>query len=294
MGRYIFQPFKTNSKIDCPHCGGRKCYTLYIDTESGELMPAEYGRCDRQNSCGYVRYPNFGQSQVFKTNIPPPPPQSYIDKKVVASCLMWYDKNPFAIAIAEKFGQRGVEVMQMYFIGTTKALGTAFWTINSDLVTCSGKVINYIAKDKEDKLAPFRDKEKMPYYPFKKDDGYFACFFGQHLVKKESVVWIVESEKTAILCAIRWPEFTWLSSGGSTGITVQKVKALRDSGFEGIINYMVDADAAGRESAGRAIANFDTYGYKCLIHDLGEQYQNGEDWGDIILAQHKDGTLWLE
>lgn len=286
MGKYIFQPYATNSKIDCPHCGGKKTYSLYLDTESGELMSTEFGRCDRQNSCGYLRYPSFGEAKVYQANFIPPPPQVFIDKNIVQKCMTWYDQNPFTKSIIEKFGEAARDVLESYFIGTTKALGTLFWTINNNGVTHSGKVITYIGKD-EDKLAPYRDKEIFPYYPFKKEDGYYPCFFGQHLVKKNSNLWIVESEKTAILCAVKFPEQTWISGGGAGGTSTAKVKILKDSGFEGIVNIMPDADNAGREASGRWVANFDTYGYKCIVHDMGQEFNDGRDWGDEILDEIK-------
>ncbi len=249
-------------------------------------MDKEYGRCDRQDSCQYFKYPNFGESKVFQTVPVVQVPQKFIDKEVVANCMTWYDRNPFTKAIIKKFGERGEAVLREYFIGTTKNLGTAFWTVDNGGVTHSGKIITYIGEDGE-KMAPYRDKEKMPYYPYKKEDGYYPCFFGQHLVKKDSSLWIVESEKTAILCRICWPEHVWISGGGSNGVTSQKVKTLKESGFEGIVNIMPDCDKAGREATGKMVSNLDVYGYGALVHDLGEEFQSGEDWGDLILMEQK-------
>lgn len=288
MGRYKFQKYTTNSKVDCPHCGGKKTYTLYVDTEDGSLMPSEFGRCDRINSCGYLRYPNFGESKVYQANAPVEVPQVFIDKDIVMKCMVWYKKNPFTRCLSEKFGVDAEDTMKKYFIGTTKQLGTIFWTINSDMVACSAKVISYIGKDSTEKIAPYRDKDRLPYYPFKKEEGYYPCLFGQHLVDKNSDIFVVESEKTAILCDIKWPEYTWLSPGGANNLTTKKVKILRESGFNGVINIMPDADKAGREASSKWVSNFDTYGYKCIVHDLGDAYQEGEDWGDIILQDHKN------
>lgn len=42
-------------KTDCPACGPkhRKTLSRYIDTQTGEPLPEIYGRCDRENNCGY-------------------------------------------------------------------------------------------------------------------------------------------------------------------------------------------------------------------------------------------------
>ncbi len=287
--RYKFKPYATNSKVDCPHCGGRKTFTIYIDTEkNNEELSTEFGRCDRENSCGYVRAPGQGQFTKGESGNVEIIPQQYVDKYIVESTLTWYKKNPFTKCLVEKFGAKAEEALLRYFVGTTKSLGTIFWTIDNYGVAHSGKVIHYVGVDSESKLAPYREKEKFPYYPFKTENGYYPCFFGQHLVKKDSTVWIVESEKTAILCSITWPEHTWIASGGSNGATNKKIEILKNSGFQGVISAMPDADKAGREAMGRWVANFDFYGYELLVGDLGDEYQNGEDWGDLILAHNKE------
>ena len=46
-------------KSDCPDCGPQHKMTLsrYVDTRTGETLPEEYGRCDRQSNCGYYLNP---------------------------------------------------------------------------------------------------------------------------------------------------------------------------------------------------------------------------------------------
>lgn len=44
---------KKAKKTECPGCGHAKTFTQYIDNETGELLPEEFGRCDRESNCGY-------------------------------------------------------------------------------------------------------------------------------------------------------------------------------------------------------------------------------------------------
>lgn len=44
-------------KLDCPHCGAKKHWQRYIDTETGEILPDEYGKCDNENKCGEWKPP---------------------------------------------------------------------------------------------------------------------------------------------------------------------------------------------------------------------------------------------
>ncbi|CAA7392072.1 DUF6965 family protein [Chryseobacterium fistulae] len=43
---------KGSKKYHCPKCH-KKTLVLYIDTETGDYLPPEYGRCDRESKCSY-------------------------------------------------------------------------------------------------------------------------------------------------------------------------------------------------------------------------------------------------
>ncbi|PRY90855.1 DUF6965 family protein [Mongoliibacter ruber] len=43
---------KGSKKHVCPACN-RKTFVLYIDTETGDYLPEQYGRCDRESKCSY-------------------------------------------------------------------------------------------------------------------------------------------------------------------------------------------------------------------------------------------------
>lgn len=39
-------------KLNCPYCGAKKHWQRYIDTETGEVLPEQHGRCDNESKCG--------------------------------------------------------------------------------------------------------------------------------------------------------------------------------------------------------------------------------------------------
>ena len=48
--RYIFE--KGSKKHLCPNCN-KKRFVRYIDTVTGNYLPEQYGRCDRESKCSY-------------------------------------------------------------------------------------------------------------------------------------------------------------------------------------------------------------------------------------------------
>lgn len=48
--RYIFE--KRSKKHHCPNCT-KKTFVRYVDTQTGEYLPEQYGRCDRESKCSF-------------------------------------------------------------------------------------------------------------------------------------------------------------------------------------------------------------------------------------------------
>ncbi len=44
------------SRLTCPSCGRPHCFSPYVDANE-QIVGEEYGRCDHESSCGYVKYP---------------------------------------------------------------------------------------------------------------------------------------------------------------------------------------------------------------------------------------------
>lgn len=49
---YRYKLQKGNKKSRCPECNN-KTFVQYIDTNTGDLLPGQYGRCDRESKCFY-------------------------------------------------------------------------------------------------------------------------------------------------------------------------------------------------------------------------------------------------
>ena len=94
--RYIWEPYSgPGSRHTCPECGRKGAFVRYIDTETGEQLADNVGRCNREDSCGYHYKPRDyfrdhpGTGQPFQPTLrtkprpiirpwtPPPPLESY-------------------------------------------------------------------------------------------------------------------------------------------------------------------------------------------------------------------------
>src|SRR5574344_951773 len=52
MNEYRYKFEKGSRKHFCPNCG-KKRFVRYVDTKTGEYLPEQYGRCDRESKCSY-------------------------------------------------------------------------------------------------------------------------------------------------------------------------------------------------------------------------------------------------
>jgi hypothetical protein len=51
---------KSSKKFVCPNCS-KKTFVLYVDTETGNYLTADFGKCDREQNCNYHKAPPKGK-----------------------------------------------------------------------------------------------------------------------------------------------------------------------------------------------------------------------------------------
>ena len=51
---------KSSKKNICPNCNKKK-FVYYVNTETGNYLPTNFGRCDREQNCGYHKAPPKGK-----------------------------------------------------------------------------------------------------------------------------------------------------------------------------------------------------------------------------------------
>lgn len=128
------------------------------------------------------------------------------------------------------------DVAWLYVLGRWKNDGrTVFWQIDERGNVHSGKLMSYAADGHRIKTI---DPTFVHYDPALHIDhrkfAFKSCLFGQHLLKRypKSRVHIVESEKSAIICAIHFGmnDGLWLACGGLEYLKPRHLQPLIDEG----------------------------------------------------------------
>ncbi len=149
--RYRLQPYAGSRKnrYACPGCEKQRTFTRWLDTQTGELLPEPFGRCDRVSNCGYSLSPydkgptgiSYADAQREaspftwlrnqKKSVPrPASPLCVIPEDVLQQSLGHYERNNFAQLLQTHFG-RGValDLLRRFEIGTSAYWpgATVFW-----------------------------------------------------------------------------------------------------------------------------------------------------------------------
>jgi len=274
--RYILEPYSgPGSRHTCPECGRKGAFVRYIDTETGEQLADNVGRCNREDSCGYHYkprdyfrdHPGTGQPfqpvrrtktrPIIREWTPPPALESYtipaqlvkdlyareaqeeagkmpsarrwpfshlfqgdqlrngIEKSAFRSCAV---SSYLAAYLWEKCGADAIRrVTRSYHLGSWRG-AAVFWYIDSGRRIRTGKAMYYLENG-------HRNKKYNPFYmhPIFYEQGALPegwklrrCLFGEHLLERNPAapVALVESEKSALICAALCPGPIWLAAGG--------------------------------------------------------------------------------
>ncbi len=239
-----------SSRHTCPKCGKPKSFTYYVD-EDGNPLDESVGRCNHESGCGY-HYPpkqffedhpernsTYKPERIFKPiSIISPVKQSRSIDTIPATYVARSRSNgshlmQFLFSMQEGNEEAFSRTLDAYRIGATKNGETIFWQIDKENRVRGGKVISY---NKEDGHR-IKDKGVNWVHCLLKRQGVFneewtlcQCLFGENLLaeaaNERKVIAVVESEKTAVICAIQYPDYVWLATGGKSQLSHDKMKVL--------------------------------------------------------------------
>jgi hypothetical protein len=230
-----------------------------------------------------------GTGRAFSTPIhikppeptPEPEPQYINPKIILASCnTAQYPNNYFVQWLVGLVGKDvAYQACQRYNVGTSHSTlfgngAVVFWYVDKMIRIRQPKIVPYNPTNGK-RVRTFKMEFFTPK-PYTKVNGYTPCIFGEHLlagVGDGQQVCIVESEKTAIVASILYPNYIWLASGGAGklanqwGVNTQTAKALQGNK----ILLVVDCDTAGRQGYELAQTELAKVGITCKLVDLFER-----------------------
>ena len=247
-----------STRYTCPNCGRPHCFTRYLDDNGDEIDPTcgicdhesscayhlpprefyklhperkpgpdwryqkvdwlEYNRCHPERSEGspYARPKTLPVATCF---IPP--------DIVLRSVRLQYNSHlvEFLLTILDPIVVEGL--ITDYQLGVTSKKDVIFFQLDINGSCRTGKIMKYDPETGhriKDENCPGRinwvhslmkSSGQLP-----KDWELTQCLFGEHLLRQypNKVVALVESEKTAVICAGLMPRFLWLATGGKSMI----------------------------------------------------------------------------
>ena len=254
--KYILEPYNgLKSRYTCPQCSKGRIFTRYIDTETGQHLANNVGKCNREINCGchytpkqYFQDNNIPQGSIYtaqpKVILTSPIPAKQISfisddvfqksLKIGNNTLQLAEANNFIMYLVKLFGiEITSQLVDKYYIGTSKHWNksTVFWQIDISGKIRTGKIMLYSPSTGK------RIKDPFSYITWAHkamklaDFSLQQCFYGEHLLELtknyNKPVAIVESEKTAIIASAYLPGLTWLAVGSLQNLTREKCKVLK-------------------------------------------------------------------
>lgn len=164
IGLDMRKPGHLPKKFVCPSCGQKKKYVRYFNFTTGEYLPEDFGRCDRENNCGYFEKPteeyfkslNSGSQyepvrtakrvELTRSHGPLKGSFSTIGNDIFLKNFAGYEANIFCQFLVSHFGRITAQsLINKYLIGTSKKYKGAnvFWQVDGKGKIRSGKIMLY-------------------------------------------------------------------------------------------------------------------------------------------------------
>lgn len=240
--KYQLEKYKGRAtRHECPRCGDKSSFAYYID-KLGNILDKAVGRCNHESGCGYHYTPKEYFANHPQEKHEPHHRSTPIIIKKKKLCTIPFDVVEMSASYRSSFVQFlcGIfpiatieELAWMYALGATKDEAVIYWQIDGKGRVRTGKVMHY----NPDTGHRIKESNVNWIHSLMKKSGALAndweltqCLFGEHLLNlernKNKVVAIVESEKSAIICAGCNPNYVWLATGGKSQLSVDKMKVL--------------------------------------------------------------------
>jgi hypothetical protein len=263
MNNFRYTLDKSSRQHHCPSCG-KKRFVRYIDIETKQYLPEEYGKCNRSDNCRYHLNPykdgyNTDEAKRNTGKASPPKiaqPLYYLPETVLNATLKVesFSNNFFVQNLLKICPLKDIEkVVSLYRIGTIgkgeRAGATTFPFIDKagNIRTIQAKLFNeenHTLKNGTDFVHSIlvrhyvKKGESLPCWlnDYIKNEKYVTCLFGEHLLNKYPLnpVALVEAPKTALIATLYYglpdnPDaLLWLAVYNKSSLTIDRCKVLKN------------------------------------------------------------------
>lgn len=169
-----------------------------------------------------------------------------------------------------------------YLIGSTRNGSIIYWQIDFSSNVRTGKIMQYNAatghRVKEGNAVDWVHSKLIRSGKLSDDFMLQQCLFGEHQLHGDNinnVVAIVESEKSALLGSLVYPDYTWLATCGKCNLTPYRTSALANRTV--ILFPDVDAYDEWKDKARHLFLP-----KKVIVSDLLQRCANDEERGRKI------------
>lgn len=245
----------------CPKCN-KKTFVRYI-YDSGYYVGQNFGKCDRLNKCGFHNAPKITDLDpyyIINTDLrnivlkklglskkdlknkqieplkniesieQPKTKTNLIDSNFYKQSIINFKNSNFYKGIRNHFkyvdSSKIDSVFKKYKIGAYKDF-VIFWRFK-DSVVGNGKIIKYDVENIKRTSNIFWAHNVLRLDPLKYE--FEKILFGEHLIDKYKTIFLVESEKSAVICSIfnDNENFEFIASGGVNNLNLTNIITLKD------------------------------------------------------------------
>lgn len=281
-------------KPDCPSCGKSHRFSQYIDLLTGLPVGPGIGKCDRVNHCCYWLTPReyfashpeereeyYAKASTIKCEPEAEPPREYLPDTGLAPYMVTFRRSNFGqwlsrIAPSAEALERTAKAFQL----TASVRGAiVFWYIDDSGRKCQGKMMWYGTDGHRRGGASTVSYEMAKRGLMKANVNMQKCLYGVQQIASRHIdtVYVVESEKTAIVMTMLHPEYIWLATGGCSMLNRQVLGPLHDR------RVMLIPDSGMYGKWIEAVRKSGLRYYH--VSKMMEQYEANTDIADIVLGE---------
>lgn len=291
MIQYKYSLDKSSKKFLCPQCS-KRTFVKYIETQTGNYLNDEFGRCDRETNCGYHSNPKGEFKNTIEVKYIAPPEPSFHELSLVTDCGRNFNENNFVQFLITIFSKDEVKkAILKYLIGTSKHWNgaTIFWQIDNLNRVRHGKIMLFNPetgkriknKDGNSYISSVRSVLKLQNFNLNQ------CLFGLHLVNETNTktIALVESEKTAVIMSLFKPNYVWLATGSKGGLKYEFLKPIKD------FKIIAFPDKSEYNYWLKNSIELNALGFKIIVSDWLEQqpnFEDGTDFADVYINETKN------